>query len=248
MNYLDYNIILPELDKTNEFLFENISTDFSNPKTVKKINYTRNVSITRFKRDGNDMLLQLFISDIKIKSNMSTGNIFFLEEVGSVFDEVEVEINDYGKIISILNFKELQDRWKTMHTKLAIDNEGRTVETYMQNITDLLKEERRLISFFSDLKIYGLYFSSLYRNSYDIEQKRKLIDCGKTLMTERFYPKDEKFITYAIKGAPVQSNENSNFIKYQGIIEYREDQINFATIEIEKEKNTLVYNLYKTSL
>ncbi|KQB42746.1 hypothetical protein [Flavobacterium aquidurense] len=248
MNYLDYNIILPEPGKTNNFLFENITTDFSNPKKAKKINYTKKVAITRFKRDGNDMLFELFLSEIKITSNLSIENIFFLEEIGSVFDEVEVEINDYGKIINILNFKELQDRWKTMQAKLVIDNEGRTVEVYMQNITDLLKEERRLISFFSDYKIFGLYFSSLYRNSYDIERKRKLIDCGKTMITERFYPKDEKFSTYILEGIPVESSENNDFIKYEGIIEYREDQIDLATIEIEKENSTTIYNIYKTAL
>lgn len=248
MNYLDYNIILPELDKTNEFLFETTTIDFSNLKKEKKINYTRKVNITRFKRDGNDMLLQLFLSEIKIISNLSIENIFFLEEIGSVFDEIEVEINDYGKIINILNFKELQNRWKTMHAKLIIDNKGRAAESCMQSVTDLLKEEQRLISFFSDYKIFGLYFSSLYRNTYGIERKRKLLDCSNTLITERFYPKDVSFNTYAIEGTPAESNKNKDFIKYNGIIEYREDQIDLASIKIEKEKTTLMYNIYKTTL
>ncbi|WP_316632995.1 hypothetical protein [uncultured Flavobacterium sp.] len=245
MNYLDYNIILPELDKTNEFLFETIAIDFSNLNKGKKINYTRKVNITRFKHDGNDMLFQLFLSEIKITSNLSIENIFFLEEIVSVFDEIEVEINDYGKIINILNFKELQDRWEIMNAKLAIDNEGCDAESCMQNITDLLKEEQILISFFSDYKIFGLYFSSLFRNSYNIERKRKLLDCNTTLITECFYPKDESFSTYAIEGTPAESND---FIKYDGIMEYREDQIDLAIIEIEKEKTTLMYNIYKISL
>lgn len=248
MNYLDYNIILPELDKTHEFLFENISVDFSNSKKPKKINYTRNVNITRFKRDGNDMLFQLFLSDIKITSNLSISNVFFLEEIISVFDQIEVEIDNYGNVISILNFKELQNRWEIMNAKLAIDNEGREAKSYMQSVTNILKEERRLISFFSDYKMFGLYFSSLFRNSYDIQRKRKLLDCHNTLMTERFYPKDEKFETYIIEGIPVENNENGDLIKFEGIIQYRENQVDLATIEIEMAKTTITYNLYKTTL
>lgn len=248
MNYLDYHVVLPELDKINDFMFETVTTDFSNLKKVKKISYIRKIAITRYKNDGNDMLFQLFLSEIHITSNLSIENVFFLKKIGSAFDEIEVEINDYGKIIKILNFEELRKRWEIIRAKLAVDNVGFVVESYLQGISNLLKEERKLISLFSDYKMFGLYFSSLYRNSYDVERKRKIIDCGSTLITEKFYPKDEKFDTYLIEGTPVENNENSDFIKYEGSIEYRDDQIELATLEIEKEKSTILYNINKTSL
>ncbi|OMQ10525.1 hypothetical protein [[Flexibacter] sp. ATCC 35103] len=214
----------------------------------KKIRQTREISITRYQLEGNDMLFHVFLSQIEIKSNLSVENIFFLEEIGAAFDEIELEINDYGKIIKVLNFEELKQRWKAIRAKLAIDNEGLNAEAYMQNITDILKDEQRLISFFSDYKMFGIYFSNLYRNSYAIERKRKLLDCQNILMAERFYPKDEKFETYLIEGMPVENNENHDFIKYDGIIEYRQDQIDLATIEVKKQKTTIMYNIYKKTL
>jgi hypothetical protein len=248
MNYLDYQIILPELDKINDFTFETITTDFSNPKKIKKINYIRKIAITRYKLNGNDMLFQLFLSEIEITSNVSIENVFFLKKIGSAFDEIELEINKYGKIIKILNLEELGKRWEIIRAKLAIDNVGFVAESFMQNITSLLKEEQKLISFFSDNKMFGLYFLSFHRKTYPIEQKRKIIDCGNTLITESLYPKDEKFDAYLITGMPVENNEDSDFIKYDGTIEYRENQIELATLEIEKEESTILYNINKTSL
>jgi hypothetical protein len=247
MNYLDYSSILPELDKTNDFIFETLMSDFSNPKKVKKIRYTREIAITRYQRDGNDMLFHLFVSEIKIKCNMSVENIFFLEEMAAVFDEIELEINEYGKIIKVLNFEDLKKRWKNVYTKLAIDNVGSNAEMYWQNITDLLKEEQKLLSYLFDYKMFGLYFSSLYRNSYAIKRKRKLMDCGSTVITEHFCPKDEKFTVYAITDTAVEGN-TTDFIKYDGVFEYRNDQVDLATIEIEKKETTLMYNIYKRTL
>jgi hypothetical protein len=248
MNYLDYHVVLPELDKINNFLFETLTTDFSNPKKVKKINYLRKIAITRYKNDGNDMLFQLFLSEIEITSNLSIENIFFLKKIGSAFDEIEVEINNHGKIIKILNFEELGKRWEIIRVKLAIDNVGFVVESYMQDISNLLQDERKLVSFFSDYKMFGLYFSSLYRNSYVVERQKKIIDCENALVLERFYPKDEKFDTYLIEGVPLDSNRDSDFLKYKGSIEYRENQIELATLEIEKEESTILYNINKTTL
>jgi hypothetical protein len=248
MNYLDYHVILPELDKINDFLFETITTDFSNPKKIKKISYIRKIAITRYKNDGNDMLFQLFLSEIEITSNLSIENIIFLKRIGAAFDEIEVEIDDYGKIIKILNFEELGKRWEIVRAKLAIDNVGFAAEAYMQDISNLLKNEKKLISFFSDYKMFGLYFSSLYRNSYSVERQRKIIDCGNTFISEHFYPKDEKYNTYLINGTAVENNGDNDFIKYEGSIEYRENQIELATLEIEKEKSTILYNINKTSL
>jgi len=36
MTYLDYDVVFPQLDKINEFVFETVTTDFSNPKKIKK--------------------------------------------------------------------------------------------------------------------------------------------------------------------------------------------------------------------
>lgn len=249
MNYLDYNVILPELDKINDFVFETVAKDFSNPKKVKKISYIRKIAITRYKQNGNDMLFQIFLSEIEIISNLSIENIFFLKKIGAAFDEIEVEINKYGKIIKILNFEELSKRWEIIRFKLAIDNVGFVAESYLGDISNSLKEEKKLISYFSDYKMFGLYFSSLYRNSYPVERQKKIIDCGTTLITERLYPKDEKFDTYFIEGTPVENNNRDfGFIKYEGSIEYRENQIELATLEIEKEELTILYNINKTTL
>jgi len=248
MNYLDYHPVLPELDKINDFMFENVTIDFSNAKKIKKISYIRKIAITRYKSNGNDMLFQLFLSEIEITSNLSIENIFFLKKTASAFDEIELEINDYGKIIKILNFEELGKRWEMIRIKLAIDNIGYIAESYMQDISNLLKQEQKLISFLSDYKMFGLYFSSLYRNSYAVERKRKIIDCGNSLITERFFPKDEKFDKYLISGTPVENNGDNDFIKYEGIIEYRNDQLELATLEIEKEESTILYNINKTTL
>lgn len=248
MNYLDYHVILPEPDKINDFIFETVTTDFSNPKKIKKISYTRKIAITRYKHNGNDMLFQLFLSEIEITSNVSIENIIFLKRIGAAFDEIELEINEYGKIIKILNFEELGKRWEIIRAKLAIDNIGFVAESYMQDISNSLKEEQKLISFFSDYKMFGLYFSSLYRNTYAVKRQRKIIDCGNIVMAEHFYPKDEKLDTYLITGKPVEHTEETNFIKYDGTMEYRENQIELATLEIEKEKSTILYNINKTSL
>ncbi|KQB37454.1 hypothetical protein [Flavobacterium aquidurense] len=248
MNYLDYHVVLPELDKINDFIFETVTKDFSNPKKIKKISYIRKIAITRYKNSGNDMLFQLFLSEIEITSNLSIENIFFLKKIGAAFDEIEVEINDYGKIIKILNFEELGKRWEIIRKKLAIDNVGFVAESYMQDISNSLKDEKKLISFFSDYKMFGLYFSSLYRNSYAVERQKKIIDCGNNLILERFYPKNEKFDSYLIEGIPLENNENSDFVKYQGSIQYRENQIELATLEVEKEESTILYNINKTTL
>ncbi|MNL82375.1 hypothetical protein D3C87_2097450 [compost metagenome] len=68
------------------------------------------------------------------------------------------------------------------------------------------------------------------------------------MAAERFYPKDEKFDTYLISGTPVENNGDNDFIKYEGSIEYRNDQLELATLEIEKEESTILYNINKTTL
>lgn len=248
MTYLDYDVVFPQLDKINEFVFETVTTDFSNPKKIKKINYTRKIAITRYKDNGNDKLFQLFLSEIEITSNLSTENIIFLKRIGAAFDEVEVEVNNYGKIIKIVNFEELGKRWEIVRAKLAIDNVGFVVESYLQDISSSVEDEQKMITFFSDYKMFGLYFFSLYRTPSPIERQKKIIDCGSAVMLEHVHPKDEKLDTYFIKGKPFEENSETDSIKYDGTLEYREHQIELATLEIEKERLSILYNINKTSL
>ena len=70
-------------DKVARFTLKNIEGLGINPlnmvnlKKVKKISYIRKISITRYKNNRNDMLFQLFLSEIEITSNVSIENIFF---------------------------------------------------------------------------------------------------------------------------------------------------------------------------
>jgi hypothetical protein len=93
-----------------------------------------------------------------------------------------------------------------------------------------------------------LYFFSLYRTPSPIERQKKIIDCGSAVMLEQIHPKDEKLDTYFIKGKPFEENSETDNIKYDGTVEYREHQIELATLEIEKERLSILYNINKTSL
>lgn len=248
MSRLNYQNKYPEIDKRNHFIFQTITKDFSDTKKVKEINYIRKVTITRYERNDDDLSFQIFLSDIQIKSNISIENSIFLKRIAAVFIEIELEVNYFGQIIKIVNLEEIAKRWKIIHAKLATDNIGKFTEMYMQSITNLLKEEKKLITYLSDYKMFGLYFLALQREFYTIEKNKKIIDCGNTLMAEQFYPKDQKLDTYCISATPAQEDTKANLIKYDGVMLFRENQIELATLEIKKAKTTISYNINKTTI
>ncbi|WP_157495806.1 hypothetical protein [Flavobacterium sp. WG21] len=54
--------------------------------------------------------------------------------------------------------------------------------------------------------------------------------------------------TYFVSGKPFEESTETDSIKYDGTLEYREHQIELATLEIEKERLSILYNINKTSL
>lgn len=249
VNGLKYFTLQPLVDKIYNYRFETIIEDFSNTVRTKKITYIRDVAITMYEQTEIISKFQLFLSKIKIQSTTTEPNEYLIKQMCYAFDEIEVGVNYKGQILYVYNIKEMSQRWEKTKNELLVNNKGQEIASYFETISNLLRNEEKLILYLSDYKMYGLYFTGFF-GKYNIwempvTRNQTLLDYENNFIVEKIYPEKKDKVYYHIFG---ETHYNSipienGYQTYIGELSYLNNQLDEAYLEAVQENSKIQYNV-----
>lgn len=229
----------PKVGENYTYRFETITEDFSNERRPIQRTYIREVEIMPIGKQENLEVYQIFTAKISIKSNVSIADEYLLKQIGYAFDEIEAGVDYSGKIVRIFNTEMLRFRWTKKSIELEEEYVGDYIQSYFRYIDFVLENEKKLIEFLSDYKMFGLYFHGLFGNyllwEMPIRREKTAPDFDNEIIWESIYPEKKETVRYKI-----EANGNG-FEKYEGELIYDNFQLKEAFIECKKETQSVKY-------
>ena len=161
----EVQILLPIESNVKVYLFTNVKTQ---NKHITKV--LKRVEIGFSGIENNLWRFQLICLEYQIDAK-HLGSTNISRKVAHVFNEVKVYVNQNGTVMSIINLKQLQERWQNAKVALLDMNEGSTLLDFFQDTDELLENHENVLKFISSKEMYGLYFNSFW-GYHDINKPR----------------------------------------------------------------------------
>lgn len=150
----------------------------------------------------------------------------FLKKIAYLFDEINVTVDNNGKIISIdkKNISEIEKRWEVTRKKILEGNSGQVLLDYLKTTDKMIKNNGLLYEFLQSDKMYGMIFSGManYENKIKKSKNKKALE------------------TIKISSEPPISGEKYTF--QNGILIEAQKTESKTNNEKTKIKYTLIYN------
>ena len=234
----------PKVGKINNFHFITETTNLSKVNHGWQKTYERKVEILFLGRKDNLRLFQVITTKIILKSNKALPNKSLLTKLGYIFDYLEVGINDKGIIKKVFNQKEVLLRFQDIKKQIQKDYYGIELEQLRNSISKTIENEKKLISFLQDYKMFGLYFTGLY---VPFQSKpAEMITREVVLQDFEYQAVEEKIISSAENDNFTFNinldNSSETFEKYTGIIKTELNRIQIGYLEIETVDLNIKYN------
>lgn len=109
------------------------------------------------KREGN-FLYQVLVLEIKFSQEENAINQL-LKKIALLFDELELEVSKNNQILKVLNISSIQKRWVELQIDILSRSQGYELDNYCKNISDVLKDEEKLIKFLNQYNMLGMLFN-----------------------------------------------------------------------------------------
>lgn len=201
------------------YLVENISTGkYSNiqldPNSLDiKQNQFRQLNVLEIEIDN--IFMELDRSLIKSKD--------FLRRTMYRYDWIRCKINEYGKIISIDNIKEMMESWSEIKNLLLRDYIGSSVTKYIENIDNQMLHQNYKIAPMGQYFYFGLIFPLIplkHDSAWQGYRTVELSDFDNYQFEELLTPisADLQIRRYNVSGKTISPNI-IKLKKYQGIID-----------------------------
>ena len=235
-NHNEVQILLPTASCEKIYRFTNESTKNKHTTIVLK-----RVLIGFSGIVNNLWRYQLICLDYEIEAK-HLASTTILRKVNNVFNELKVYVNQNGTIMSIINLKQLRERWQNAKEELLQVNEGSTLLDFLSDTDELLENETELLKFVSSKEMYGLYFNSCW-GYHDVNkprfegleiniEKRVLYD-QHTQHLQKPYSQDATLI---LKSCKDKKQKESEF-------KYKNNQLQEAFLEINSPTKTSKYSI-----
>ena len=141
------------MDTPTTYLLE---TTFQQKFSTTKI--SRVVQIFCFGKKGDNFLYQVLVLEIKFSKEENAINQL-LKKIVLLFDELELEVSKNNQILKVLNISSIQKRWVELQIEILSKNQGYELDNYCKNISDVLKDEEKLIKFLNQYNMLGMLFN-----------------------------------------------------------------------------------------
>lgn len=234
---------LPIPSKIFQYYF---STESSKLEKVEKEwqKIERKVEIIYLGKKDDFRLYQILTTKIILTSNKAFPNKALLIKIGYVFDYLEVGVNDKGCIQRVFNIDGLKLRMQETKKHLEIDHGGEGFVQLINEIIELLLDEKKIVRFLQSYKMFGLYFNGLYQRFQETSlnpsiRPQVLYDFDQLKIQEKvaFTENNNDYIFTVMK-----KSEEENVEKYNGIYKTEYNQLIMGFIEVENEKANIKYS------
>ena len=175
-------------------------------------------------------LLTLNFSEIGDQSESTS----LLRKISYLFDNVVVSVDNSMRIEKVNNLNDLFNRWLYIKEEISRTYKGFAVENYFNTIDYLLKNPVRLIEFFHEYKMFGLFFNG-FLNTFPIGRSIILEKSGIELSAKKVNDDIE-----CVQLRTFFENEKENV---EGEFYYENSCLLDATVNLSKENEKHKYQL-----
>lgn len=111
-----------------------------------------------FGKKGDNFLCQVLVLEIKFSEEENAINQL-LKKIALLFDELELKVSKNNQILKVLNISSIQKRWVELQIDILSRSQGYELDNYCKNISDVLKDEEKLIKFLNQYNMLGMLFN-----------------------------------------------------------------------------------------
>ena len=202
------------------YRIETIVIEENAPNYFTQKKYARNVEIYYLgkNRKNGHFIFQLLTVEFDF-SNDDNAMAKFTKKMSYLFDELELEVNNEGIILNVININSLRLRWLDIETQLSKEYKGDAVERYFNQIADLLESEEKLINFLEDYKMLGLLFHGLW-NAFESKWYQRISKNG---TAEIMIPRKRGGLNYGTRSRSTLFDSSCSRYKEEEILPFQEE-------------------------
>ncbi|MFJ1492206.1 hypothetical protein [Capnocytophaga canis] len=131
-----------------------------------------------FGKKGDNFLCQVLVLEIKFSEEENAINQL-LKKIALLFDELELEVSKNNQILKVLNISSIQKRWVELQIDILSRSQGYELDNYCKNISDVLKDEEKLIKFLNQYNMLGMLFNGKTKSdNFFTFDESKLLEGG----------------------------------------------------------------------
>ncbi|HCA07807.1 MAG TPA: hypothetical protein DEO71_11530 [Chryseobacterium sp.] len=209
----------------------------SNPDTSYRTekSYVRVAEVYYLGNEKDGFKYHVLVVDFNF-SNDDNAMGKLLKQISYLFDELELTVDKNGHIVEINNLDFLRLRWTKIAAKLSESHEGEAINNYFSQISSVLEDESRLISFLEGYNMFGLLFNGLLQ-PLDTKIKRVSSE-GFTEIITPVNDGDKIILTTA-----AEDSEPAGIDHFGGLFVFREGHHEEGFTEIKKDNTHLKHSL-----
>jgi hypothetical protein len=160
-----------------------IQKTFHNDKEKLKIHYETEIK----KTNTNVEIIRHPVYVNRQKPDLIVEQI--ADKVGNILYPLQLGLNENGIIKEIINFKEIDIRWRKLKPDLEDYYKGKTTEDIIKKIENQLKSKSRTLNKIKDSLFYLLYFMPIYEvfdenKKYSFHQEIPFVNEHKSILFE----------------------------------------------------------------
>lgn len=233
------------LDKIQQYKFITKTTDFSIPKRTVEKKIIRDVELTYLGRRKELFVFHVLTTKVAITSNRTVMNERLLKEDIFAFGILVIGVEETGEIVKMYNLNEMQDRWHKKQLQLRKDYSGYEFDHFVNEISNVLKNEEKTLFFLNSHNMFGLYFCGWF-NEKDVKVAKKrsaaILEFDDVTVSEAIRT-NKKETGFSIEGNTLD-NEKEVIKKYEGELIYdKNNQLLDGFLEIENESINIKHSL-----
>ncbi|UTN02197.1 hypothetical protein L0669_12810 [Flavobacterium bizetiae] len=250
--FLPEYYLKPVLNKTQPYRFTTRTIDSSNKNRIIEYKLIREVELTYMGKRKEIFVYHVLTTRVAIKSDQTVKNEKFLKENVFAFGIIVLGVNEKGEIVKVYNLNEMEDRWIKRVYALREHSSGYEFDVFVDDISNVLRDEEKTLFFLNSKNMLGLYFHGLFGKN-DIKETPKkrpaaIMEFDDVIVTEEILTdkKGPKFIITAQKSNNGERVISSNDIvkKYEGKLLYdKNNQLLDGFLEIENENKNIKHSL-----
>lgn len=126
----------------------------------QEIAFVREIQTFCMGKEDGGYLYQVMILSFRLPESDNSSRVL-IKKIASVFNRLEVLVSNENRIIKALNISSIRKRWEKVQVELLLKNQGSIIENYCYDMSNLLADEKQLVSYLNSYKMFGMIFNGI---------------------------------------------------------------------------------------